>query len=102
MKFFKTLFIILLFGVTSSGYSQGLEQDSGADTDKQTIEITINNDRFTMNNVRPNTKVDVFSIIGTKVASIDVKSGYGDSNLNLPKGYYIIKADNTSRKIAIK
>ena len=102
MKIFRIFFILLLLGVSASGFSQNLNQSTVADAEKQTIELTINNEKYNIPHSKLNTHVDVFSIIGTKVASIEVKSGVGEATATLPQGYYIIKADNTSRKIAVK
>jgi len=102
MKLLRILLITLLFGVSASGFAQSLGQNSVAESEKQTIEVTINSEKFYIPSAKQNIRVDVFSIIGAKVASFDIKSGIGESNVNLPQGYYIIKADNTSRKIAVK
>ena len=102
MNFLKIIFITLLLGVSLSGFSQTLDKTSAADSDKQNIELTINNEKVIIPNANPNTKVDIFSIIGSKVSSVEIKSGFCESAITLPKGYYILKVDNTTRKIAVK
>lgn len=103
MNFLKTIFITLLFiGVSYSGFSQNLEKVSSANSDKQTIELTINNEKVFIQSANPNARVDIFSIIGSKVSSVDVKSGFCEGTITLPKGYYILKVDSTTRKIAVK
>ena len=102
MRLLKTIFFFILFGVSVSGFSQSSNRSSVADSDKQTIELTINNEKVFISVSNLNTKVNIFSIIGSKVSSINVKSGFGERAITLPKGYYLLKVDNTTHKIAIK
>jgi len=98
----KALLISILFIISLSVLAQDAKQISIAESNKQTVEITINGDKYQIPDVNPNTRVDIFSILGVKVKSFEVKSGRSDSTITLPKGYYILKIDNTSRKIAVK
>jgi hypothetical protein len=102
MDLVKVIFIFLLSGVAVSGFSQSVDKNSVADSDKQSVEIVINGEKTAMPVTSLNTTVNVFSIIGSKVRSIEIKSGSPESPVTLPKGYYILKVDNITRKIAIK
>ena len=103
MRWIKTVFILFLFVVSFSVFAQDMKQTSLAESNKQTtVEITINGDKYQFQDVNQNAKVDIYSILGLKVKSFEIKSGYSDSIITLPKGYYILKIDNTSRKIAVK
>lgn len=46
--------------------------------------------------------LDIYNIMGVKVYNRRVKAGTNQYILSLPKGYYIIKIDKLTRKIAIK
>jgi len=101
-KFVKILCVCFLLGISISGSSKSLKGNSVADADKQTIELVINGEKYPIQNVNPNARVDVYSIIGSKITSFQIKSGASDSAVTLPKGYYIIKIDDSTRKIAVK
>ncbi len=102
MNFLKITLIIIILGITITGFAGNTGDNSIANSDQQSVELIINNERIIVPNINPNTKMDLFSILGSKVSSIDIRSGYGEVNITLPKGYYILKADNTTRKIAVK
>lgn len=98
----KILSVCLLLGISISASAKSLKEVAVSDSDKQTIELLINGDKYPIQNVNPNARVDVYSIIGSKVISFQIKSGAADSVVSLPKGYYILKIDDTTRKIAVK
>lgn len=103
MKYLTRLIcILLLSGASLSASSRDLKGSSVSDSDKQTVELVINGDKYPIQNVNPNALVDVYSIIGTKVASFRMKAGACDSSITLPKGYYILKIEDSTRKIAVK
>jgi hypothetical protein len=102
MNLLKIALIFILLGVSVSGFSQSSDKNSVADNDKPTIELTINNEKVSVPFTSLNTKINVFSIIGSKVLSINIKSGAPEDSITLPKGYYILKMDNITRKIAVK
>ncbi|MFR9165171.1 MAG: T9SS type A sorting domain-containing protein [Dysgonomonas sp.] len=103
-NFTKILLFFVLLGLSVSGFSgNGVRSSAIADNDRQTVELVINGDKYPIQNVNPNGRVDIYSIIGAKVVSFDIKSGVvTDSSISLPKGYYIIKIDDKTRKIAVK
>jgi hypothetical protein len=86
--------------LTTFVYSQ--HTDGDFDTDKQAIELTINGDKITVQSLPQNGFVEVFNILGTKVTGFQVTAGTNSSRITLPKGYYILKSDNVTRKIVIK
>lgn len=98
----KILGVCFLLGISLSGSSKNLKGSSVSESDKQTIELIINGERYPIQNVNPNAQVEVYSIIGSKVTSFQIKSGVSDSAVSLSKGYYIIKIDDSTRKIAVK
>lgn len=83
-----------------SVYSQN--SDGGFDSDKLAVELTINGVKFTVEGLPQNGFVEVFNILGTKITGFQVNGGINTSRVNLPKGYYILKSDNQTKKIVIK
>ena len=81
-----------------AGFSQ-----SKIDAEKATsIEVVINGDVLEISSIPNNGRVEVYSIIGSKVASFTVRDGIASEQLTLPKGYYILKTANSTKKIAVK
>jgi hypothetical protein len=101
MNLLKITVIFVLLVVSVSGFSQSSDKSSVAD-DKPTVELTINNEKVPIPFTGLNTKINVFSIIGSKVLSVNIKSGMPEDSITLPKGYYILKVDNVTRKIVVK
>jgi p-aminobenzoyl-glutamate transporter AbgT len=102
MKLLKAIIAFILLGVSVSGFSQNSGKVSVADSDKVAIELTVNNEKISIPFTSLNTKVNVFSVIGSKVLSVTIKAGIPEDSITLPKGYYILKMDNITRKIAVK
>lgn len=98
----KIIAVFLLLGISISGSSKNLREAAVTDGYKSTVELTINNDKYLITDVNSNARVYVYSIIGSKVTSFEIKSGVCDSSITLPKGYYILKIDDSTRKIAVK
>ena len=47
-------------------------------------------------------KIEVFSVVGLKVKEFKIETSTGEFTLDVPKGYYIIKLNDTVRKVAIR
>lgn len=93
---FSTLFLLF----TTSGFSQSKVV---VDTEKvSSIELTINGEKTEISNMPQNVKLEIFSIIGSKVATIEIKNGIAIDTISLAKGYYIVKGNSSTRKIAVK
>lgn len=100
--FIKIICLFVLLGISMSGSSKNLKGVSLSEQEMQTVELIINGDKYQLTDVSPNGRVDVYSIIGSKVTSFEIKLGVSDTSIVLPKGYYILKIDDTTRKIAVK
>lgn len=94
--------VCFLLAISVSASSKGVKTIAVTESEKQTVELIINGDRYPIQNVNPTAQVNVYNIIGTKITSFQIKSGISDSSVSLPKGYYIIKIDDSTRKIAVK
>ena len=67
-----------------------------------TLRIAVADSRLIVENLPYDTLIEIYSIVGTKAATIKAKAGSGEYLLNLPKGYYIVKVGRVVRKIAVK
>lgn len=101
MKLLLKSFIILSLLCTSlwvSAQRKGIMFDD----DKPTVELTINGEKFSVQNLPQEGIVEVFNILGSKVTSFNVKGGVNVNKVNLPEGYYIVKCENVTKKIVVK
>ena len=99
MKKFFTLFILMAFLASPlASFSQTkVEGEKVAP-----IELVINGETMEVPSIPANGRIEIYSIIGSKVASLLIKDGVASDQLTLAKGYYIIKTANSTKKIAVK
>ncbi|OCW92829.1 hypothetical protein A9168_14310 [Macellibacteroides sp. HH-ZS] len=71
-----------------------LKQDS--------IQITVTDNRISVVNAPVGSKLEIFSVVGLKVREIEMKQPTGEYIVNIAKGYYIIRIEETVRKVAIR
>ncbi len=71
-----------------------LKQDS--------IQITVTDNRISVVNAPVGSKLEIFSVVGLKVREIEMKQPSGEYLVNISKGYYIIRIEETVRKVAIR
>lgn len=102
MKFYSKILLLFMFMcLPLLGYSQ--KSSANFEDEKQTIELTINGEKFIVENLPREGIVEVFNILGSKVMSFSVKDGVNLTRINLPEGYYILKGDNNvTKKIVVK
>ena len=55
-----------------------------------------------MKNVAPGSSIDIYTVFGVKVLSIPSESANKETDLNLPKGYYLVRVGNVVKKLVIK
>ena len=102
MKHLYKALIMLVFALISvTGFSKENPEMFYA-IDSPTTEISYSANRILIQNLPSNGKLQIFSVLGVSVATIDVKAGSGEYAVNLPKGYYIVKVGDVVRKIVIK
>lgn len=65
-------------------------------------EILVAGSRLIVKNLEQDAVLEIYSIVGVKVYSIEVKAGTNEYPINLPKGYYIIRIGKHTKKIAIR
>jgi len=118
MRYCKFILILLLLSLPLCSYSVELkgavdfviqdkeledERDDVTDEETQTIEFLINNESKVKLRKVPKTGVfEIYTILGVKKGTIDLKKITGEHNLNLKKGIYIFKAGKVAQKVIVK
>lgn len=109
-KFKYILFLILFTGISFQVNSKGVDfPANGFSITNQpldnttTLEVNINNTtKIKMENVPTSGYLEVYSILGVKVTSINLKTCFGSCYIDLPKGLYILKAGKSAQKIIVR
>ena len=71
--------------------------------DTTTLEVIINNTtKVKMENVPTTGYLEVYSILGVRVTSINLKTRLSECFIELPKGIYILKAGKVAQKIIVR
>ena len=98
---YKALILFAFACVAAAGFSK---ENAGVfyTADSQATEISIIGNKIYVQNLPAGGKLQIFSVLGVSVATIEVKAGSGEYNISLPKGYYIVKIGDVVRKVAIK
>ncbi|WP_099463656.1 MULTISPECIES: hypothetical protein [Parabacteroides] len=106
MKVFITILLALTLQVGSSipAYASKLKSETFAidQNDLKPIEISVSENRIHVENAPIGSILEIYSVVGIKVAEIELKQPSGDYTVNIAKGYYIIRIGETVRKIAIR
>lgn len=102
MKIYAKIVLLIAFAcLPLVGFSQKTVTEFAEE--KQSIELTINGEKFIVENLPRDGFIEVFNILGSKVMSFTVKNGINTTRINLPEGYYILKGDNNvTKKIVVK
>ncbi|HPW70862.1 MAG: T9SS type A sorting domain-containing protein [Bacteroides graminisolvens] len=66
------------------------------------IVITYSGNELSVKNVTPGSSIDIYTVFGVKVLSIPSESANKETDLNLPKGYYLVRVGNVVKKLVIK
>lgn len=116
MKAKQILLIICLFlGYSFSAnaakgstlFASGLPTKIVNKQNMMTLEIQINGNTLLMEGVPTTGYLEVYSILGTKIKSVNLKEcfagdNFGSYTLDLGKGVYILKAGKVSRKVLVR
>lgn len=90
------LYITLSVAAQKNDFSE--RPDSGSDS----IELWADTNRLYVRNGETGMKIVIYSVVGTKVSEVELKSPNSEIPIQLPKGYYILKIGEIARKIAVK
>lgn len=95
------LFTILLnFSWLKASDFTSLYHQTEESTDQ--TEIVMAGNRLIVRNLPEDGVLEIFSIVGVKVYTKEIKRGTNEYALNLPKGYYIIRIGKIAKKIALR
>jgi|WetSurMetagenome_2_1015567.scaffolds.fasta_scaffold177386_2 hypothetical protein len=100
----KLLFIILLTGLSIQGFCNpktDIPSSEMTEVDLATT-LVISGNSVHIENAPKNSTLEVYNVLGMRVATFKIDSSDKTITLNLTKGWYILKVDNLVRKIAIK
>ena len=73
-----------------------------SDEKLSSIEITAYKNYIRVKNAPVGQILELYSVVGIKVAEIKITSSDGEYSVNIPKGYYIIRIGETVRKVVIR
>lgn len=68
----------------------------------QQTEISMAGNRLIVKNLPEDGVLEIYSIVGVKVYTREIKAGTNEYPINLPKGYYIIRIGGLVKKIALR
>lgn len=109
VKYRKILFLLLFAGISISADAEKLDLPANPFISEQQektmdINILINGAMIIkMEKVPLEGYLDIYSILGVKIKSINLKSfAGGDYPLDLAKGLYILKAGKVAQKVIVR
>jgi hypothetical protein len=99
-----TLLALSLVGTAahaSQRVAEGVFLEQKQDT-TPIVEISVVDNIIKVKNVEAGSKLEIYNVVGVKVKEIDMKFPSGDYSVNIDKGYYIVRINDTVRKIIIR
>jgi hypothetical protein len=66
------------------------------------VDVVAIDNRIKVCNATPGSRLEIYSVVGVKVADIEIKRSCGEYVVSIAKGYYIIRIGETVRKVAIR
>ncbi len=96
---FLIIFSFLSYPVV---YAQEGRKSLPIENEQTSVTLTVVGNNVRVQNATPGSVLEVYNVLGMKVASIKIDSVDKVITLNLPKGWYILKIENIARKVAIK
>jgi len=106
--FMKRIALLFIFLTTLSFHASVFSQD---DKDRKVrvlieeqnaFEMNVSDNKLKLKNGKVGKKVEIISIIGTKIKEIKITSPDLEQDLNLPRGIYLLRMEETVKKILIK
>jgi hypothetical protein len=92
----------LILPVQGFLFAQGKKERSAVIEEITFPELNVINNILYIKNAPVGSKLEIITIVGNKVRQIEMKSGEGAYELNLPKAIYIFKLDGVVRKFVIR
>ncbi|GHT30299.1 hypothetical protein AGMMS49574_09620 [Bacteroidia bacterium] len=108
MKLLFSLALIIAFSIFGS-LSANAQQTSTAphstvikQAETPAVTVIAVDNHIKVENAPEGSRLEIFSVVGIKVAEIELKQSNGEYVVNIAKGYYIVRVGDTVRKIAIR
>lgn len=102
MRYFTRVLLAILFLLPFCEIcSQDGKKSKTEETEASQIVLTVNGDSLHIENSTPGAALEVYNILGVKIACYKIDSRDKTLILKLPKGCYILKIEDIVRKIAI-
>ena len=102
-RLFSLLFLLAYICFQTAVLAQQDAKTKAVDGDvDHVMEIYVVGNKITTENAPVGKKIEVFSVVGLKVAEYEIKTPTGEYFLNVPKGYYILRMNGMMRKVAIR
>ncbi len=107
----KFLIFLLLIGTSLSMNAEEKEMSGDffvsdfQQTQERGLDLTViinNSIEIVLENVSASGYLEVYSILGVKVTSVNLKTIMGHCPLDLPKGIYILKVGKIAQKIIVR
>ncbi len=99
LSLFLFFFLLIISPLQGQSPKVYMEQNNTS----QRILIVVNDSRvMTVTNAPANSIVQIFSLVGTKVAEKRVVYNRQEFALDLPVGYYIVRIGDQTQKITIR
>lgn len=100
-RFTFAIFVIFMLFSSVNVVAQEVRKSPTIENETSQVGLIVTNNSIRVLNAE-NSTLEVYNVLGVKVTSIRIDSPDKTITLNLPKGCYILKAENVTRKIAIK
>lgn len=94
------LSVVLGFGLAKA--SDFRRHSFAMEDETEQTEIIMAGNRLIIKNLSEDGVLEIYSIVGVKVYSREIKAGTNEYPVNLPKGYYIIRIGKLAKKIALR
>lgn len=100
----KSFSLILLLFILIAPISAQKGEKAAAPVAQETpaVSIFMKGNTLQLQNVTVGEKVEILSIVGVRVFQKKIENTNQDYELDLPKGYYIVKIGTIVRKISVK
>ena len=103
MKHFHAILLLSLLccaGIPS--FAQEVDSLAVEKEPLHSISIEMADNRIKINNLKQDAILEIYNILGVKVYNRRIPPGTNEYPINLPRGYYIIRVGNKTKKIAIR
>lgn len=100
----KTPFIITILAALLMAqpiWAAEQAEKEGIEAEAQAVGISVSGSQVRVTNAEGKT-LEIYNLAGVRVGQVKIDSEDKTLNLNLPKGYYILKVGNIARKISIR